>query len=121
MGVVARMKSKSGRAKAPPTLTPVTTVDLSLPETSDVFFIDCTAAVTVPSINTNMPIHPGRTVRLIALTANTNTVTWTNNAATTTKGEMNLGSGDFSMAAEDVLELVQESDGTWNKVSSSDN
>jgi len=120
MGAVARMKSKAGGSKATPIITPVTTVDLSLLESSDVFVLTNGGAVTIPTINANMPIHAGRTVTLICDTSATGDVTITDNSATTTKGQVSCG-GDIVLDQTDACMLIQRADGHWDELSLANN
>ena len=122
MGAVARMKSVHGGSRqAIKSLTPVTAVDLSLPTDSDIFYLKNAGAVTIPTININMPTRPGRKVTLVAHKDNTNDFTLTNNADTVTKGQMDLGGGDITLGTEDVLVIVQQDNGVWFEASLTDN
>ena len=121
MGAIARMKSKSGGSQAPVILSPVTAVDLSLLDRSDVFTLLNTGAVTIPTIGATMPVHPGRQIVLMNSASSSNDFTLTNNADTTTKGEMDLGGGDVTLGTEDVLTLTQQANGTWWETSLANN
>lgn len=93
-------------------LTATTTVNLDLPETRDVFLVYASGAATIPTLNANMPIHPGRVVRLINAASSGGDLTFTNNSDSVTKGQMDLGA-DVAVGTEEVLELVQNDLGVW--------
>lgn len=121
MGAWARAKSAHGKGGTIKRLTPVTTVDLSLPTNRDTFYLVNAGAVTIPTINARMPILPGRRITLIGHKDNSNDFTLTNNADTVTKGQMDLGSGDVTLGTEDVLVLVQQDNGVWFEENLTDN
>lgn len=108
MGIVARMKSTAG-SKTIPTLASAAT--LRLLEDSNVYLMTGTTAVTSLVSLTAGSVWPGRTVTFIGTDATGNDFTNTNDP--TTAGQMDLGGSNRTLADQDVLVLVQASDGTW--------
>lgn len=108
MAVTARMKSTAG-SKAPPTIASAAT--LRLPEDGNVFLVSGTTAVTSLVSLTTGSSWPGRTVTFIGTDASGNDFTNTNDP--TTAGQMDLGGSNRTLAAQDVLVLIQATNGTW--------
>jgi hypothetical protein len=114
MGFWARNKSFSG-GRAIPTVASATNIELSPAYNS--FYVS--GSTTIATINANSPILPGRQVTLIA--APSANITITNAGATSTKGAIDAGAGDITFAATDVVDFIQQNDGSWLERNVTDN
>lgn len=120
MSFWSRLKFIAG-GDTPPTVTiPAGSTSFSIPEYANQFYLTAPSTVTIGTINANSRILPGRVVYLIGA-ASTAAITLTNNAGTTTKGQIDAGAADLTVDDQDVVVLVQVVNGTWLEVSSADN
>lgn len=100
-------------------VTPITVAaTLTLPdETVGPFELSGTATIT--SISLPGDVQPGRC--LIFYGAASVAATFTNTNDTTTAGQMDLGGANIVLNQQDVLVLMQKSNGTFIRVFSTDN
>lgn len=98
-----------------------TAVALSIPDDNNFFQITAVGAATLPSLATTKNIAPGRIITFLVDTAAGGAITLTNNAASTTNGQFDLGAGDLVLGTTDVATLVQRNDGVWQLLSTSNN
>jgi hypothetical protein len=120
MSLWSRVKSLGG-GDVPPTVSiPAGTTALELLESTNLFFLNAASAVTIGTINATGRILPGRQIVLVGVIG-TGAVTITNNAGTTTKGQIDAGAADLTVDDTDVVTLIQVANGTWLEVSSTDN
>lgn len=115
MGFWSRAKQFFG-AEAPVELTATATTVLN--DRYSVFILDG-ATVTITSLVGNS-ILPGRRVTFLGKTG-ASAITFTNTNGASAEGTMDLGGSNVTFAADDVLELIQKSDGSWRRVVSTDN
>jgi len=80
---------------------------LNIQNDIETMYISGTTAVT--KISTGR--RPGRKLRFIGTDATGNVFTNTND--TTVEGEMDLGGSNVTLAAQDILELVQNNNGSF--------
>ena len=114
MGWLGRAKKILAGGPAIPTIASATQV--WLPDDVSVAFISGTTAVATIKPAT---VIPGREVMFIGVT--TTGPAFTNNNDTTTAYQMDLGGSNRTIAPNDVLRLVQKSNGTWLMLSVTDN
>ena len=120
-GVMARLKSIVGGGTAPPTITlSASQTAIELPNHSCVFELTSSATETIATINANADIDYGRVIYIHGATA-TAAITLTNNAGTTTKGQIDAGAGDITIDNDDTCSLLQRRNGTWIELSSQNN
>lgn len=120
MSLWSRIKSLGG-GDVPPTVSIASgTTALELPESSNLFFLNAAAGVTIATINATGRILVGRVIVLVGVIG-TGAVTLTNNAGTTTKGQIDAGAADLTVDDTDVVTLMQVANGTWLEVASVDN
>lgn len=120
MSLWSRIKSLGG-GDVPPTVSIASgTTALELVESSNLFFLSAAGTVTIGTINATGRILVGRTIVLVGASG-TAAITITNNASTTTKGQIDAGAADLTIDDQDVVTLIQVANGTWLEVSSTDN
>jgi hypothetical protein len=106
MGWIGRTKRTPGGGPAIPTIASATQV--WLPDDVSIAYISGTTAITTVKPAT---IIPGRTITFIGVT--TTGPAFANNNDTTTQYQMDLGGSNRTIAPQDILCLMQKSDGTW--------
>lgn len=120
MGFYSRVQSILG-LEDPRVLTLVASqTTLRLPKGSNNFEITSPATETIATIDALGRISGGRVVIFVAKIGSA-AVTFTNNNATTTKGQMELGGSNIVLDDNDVLVLWQRPDGTWIRITNTNN
>lgn len=107
------MKGQFGRKRIV-TYTPATTINIE--DTDRTILVDlATSGVTCSKI-LSASITVGR--RLTVLGTGANAMTLTDNTATTTRGQFDLGGSNRSLVADKSFELLQLASGAWRMVPS---
>ncbi len=120
MSVWSRLKSYAGGSLSPPRLViAASQTALELPSNRNVFELTAASTETLATINANLPIMPGRMIIIYGATASA-AITITNNAGTTTKGQIDAGAADLTIDNDDSAILLQRANGTWIELSSHD-
>jgi len=114
MGWFARSKSRHGGGRAVPTLAAATTINV--PSDSDHF--DLTGTATVTSLLADSSTL-GRICTFYQSDNGATTLTNSNNP--TTRGAMDLGGSNITLAATDNVTLRLLANGTWVRYGSVDN
>lgn len=114
MSFIDRAKSFFGVGDIIPTIASATVLPITATQTT--FYVSGTTQVESLSLVKRLP---GRVIVLIGVTT-TGPVLKTN-ASTTTEGQMDLGASDITLAPTDVVFLMHQNNGTWLRISSSDN
>lgn len=113
MSVVARMKSMAGTGRSIKEVSLVSgNTDIPVPEGANVVVLTASATVTISTVGANQAVFGGRRLVMIGK-AGTSAITLSNNSATTTKGQMDLGGADITFNAGETVELIQRDDGSW--------
>lgn len=115
MSLGAKIRSVHGRSGTITAVASAAAVTVS--EESDVFVIS--GSDTITSLLGAGGVLPGRIVTFIG--AASAAVVFTNTNDPTTSGQMDLGGSNVTLGAQDVLTLVRLDNGTWLRVSASDN
>ena len=106
-GIMSRMKQWFGGSRVTNfTVTGLTSIALS----DDVGGLSLTGTATIATITANPATRGGR---LLYLYGASGTTTFTNNASSTTAGQMDLGAGDATIGATDFVILWLRTDGVW--------
>jgi hypothetical protein len=115
MGWIGRTKRTPGGGPAIPTISSanVQTIGgvastLVISDDVSIAYISGTTAIAALRSAT---IIPGRTITFIGVT--TTGPAFANNNDTTTQYQMDLGGSNRTIAPQDILCLMQKSDGTW--------
>lgn len=115
MATLSRMKSDSG-TRVPYSFTVTGTQAIDLPDFTNEFIADGSGTAVVSTINAGSPIRPGRVIVIRGKNGMAAQVAFTNNALTTTKGQMDLltGLSSRSLGDNEILELQQHLNGAWS-------
>lgn len=113
-------KSTATTGNALGTTLVTTATALTIPDDNNVFFLTAAGAATLPSLTTTKNIAPGRVIIFYCDTGAGGAITLTNNAASTTNGQFDLGAADVVLGTTDSVMLVQRNDGVWGKIGSAD-
>lgn len=114
MGWWARNRASPGGSRELPTLASAATV--YVPDDIGAAYLDGTTQITFFQTPT---IIPGRQLLLIGIHATGPEIV--TSADTTTAYKVDLGAANITIAAQDILRIVQKGDGTWVRVSSINN
>lgn len=114
MAFWGRTKSTVGGDNTRTSLAAATTINV--PDDSNLFYLTGTATVT--SLLSAKFIR-NRIVEFVQSDSGTTTFTNTNGA--TVEGTMDLGGSNIALAQDDVLRLLCRADGTWLRLSNTDN
>lgn len=99
-----------------------TYTDLVISGFANSFYIKgVSGTCSVGTINANLPVQPGREIYLEAPYAIDAAVVLKNNAASTTKGQLDIGTGDITLGITDAICLAQRADGVWVRQYSANN
>lgn len=122
MSIWSRLKSWAGGSSNPPVAISIAAgaTAFNIPDHSNNFMVTAAGVVTIATINATGPIFPGRTIMLSGAVG-TAAVTLTNNAATTTKGQIDAGAADLTLDDDDIIILTQRRTGAWAEVVTTDN
>jgi len=120
MGTISRMRSKTGSIPPEVVRASGTNAAVYLNPAYDTFKFEATAAATAETLVTDRT-REGRTITL--LNNGTSSITLEGaNAGSTTKDEMDFGAtNDVTLAAGDVVTMIQNSNGVWLEKSIADN
>lgn len=119
-GFIAKAKSMVGSGRVPILTIVASQTNVDLPGDSNVFEWTAGATETIATINANRRIQGGRIIVVFGATASA-AVTVTNNAGTTTKGQIDAGAADITIDNDDTMVLVQRRNGTWVELASQNN
>lgn len=127
-GFWARLKTIAGFSPPVSIAVPTGSNNIILSEQSNRFYVTgVSGSPVVSTINQNsaslgtFEIMPGRIVTFEGAATVGTDVVFTNNAASTTAGQMDLGAADVTLSSTDVLKLKQRTDGVWVKQFFTDN
>ena len=119
MSVQARVNHLFGGTSTPTTMTITgTTANARVPDTAS--WIRVTGA-SVPVVSSLDAPAWSRNKLVIFENASSTSITFTNNAGSTTANQMDLGSADVTLAQDDILALYCRPNGVWIRAWSTDN
>lgn len=119
MSVQARVNHLFGGTSTATTMTITGTMaNVRIPDTAS--WIRATGASTPVVSSLDAPAW-SRNKLVIFENASSTSITFTNNASTTTAGQMDLGAADIALGQDDILALYCRPNGVWVRAFSTDN
>jgi hypothetical protein len=112
MSIARRLKAQVSTRE----YTPVTALPFTVPD--DASILKLSGAVTIPSMVVNRDDWGKRYLDVYSATGS---IVLTNNAGSTTAGQFDVGTGDLTLGATDMVRLFVRDDGVLVRASAGDN